>query len=297
MADAEDDDLDFLGMATRALAPGPARSEEPGVPLPYDPELALRFFRTGGNQETFAAGTRIFAEQERAGLLSRARVYLLLEGEVAMTLAGRPLTMMFPGETFGELAVISDGPRTATAIARKNCRLLSLDQKQFLASLKAVPDFALMLISMMAERLRRNLEKLLATSAAPLAPHTRVQGLSHADLADLTRIVGESARTPMKAGDALIAKGALGAMMFVLIDGRVVEYLGPGGIFGETAMLGGVRRAASVTAESDGAWMPLTKAGFLRVVATNPAIGVALLRTMSERIRVSADQIRAHRPA
>jgi len=307
MADAEDDDLDFLGMAKRPLvpAPAPARTEEPAEPLPYDPELALRFFRTSGTQETIAAGTRIFAEQERAGLLSRARVYLLLEGEVAMTLAGRPLTMMFPGETFGELAVISDGPRTATAIARKNCRLLSLDQKQFLASLKAVPDFALMLISMMAERLRRNLEKLLATNAAPLAPHTRVQGLGRADLADLTRIVGESARMPMKAGDALVSKGALGAMMFVLIEGqvataiggRVVEYLGPGGIFGETAMLGGVRRAASVTAESDGAWMPLTKAGFLKVVAANPAIGVALLRTMSERIRVSADQIRAHRPA
>ena len=197
MADVADDDLDFLGMAARPLVPVPARVEEPAEPLPYDPELALRFFRVAGNQETIAAGTRIFAEHEQAGLLSRARVYLLLEGEVAMTLGGRPLTMMFAGETFGELAVISDGPRTATATARKNCRLLSLDRKQFLASLKAVPDFALMLISMMAERLRRNLEKLLATSTAPLAPHTRVQGLSHADLAELARIVGESARTRM----------------------------------------------------------------------------------------------------
>jgi CRP-like cAMP-binding protein len=305
MSEAADDDLDFLGMAARPLAPAPARAEEAAEPLPYDPELALRFFRVAGNQETIAAGTRIFAEQEQAGLLSRSRVYLLLEGEVSMTLGGRPLAMMLPGETFGELAVISDAPRSATATARKNCRLLSLDEKQFLASLRQVPEFALMLISMMAERLRRSVEKLLAATTAPLAPSTRVQGLGRADLAELARIIGKSVPTPMKAGDALIAKGALGAMMFVLtegqvataIDGRVVEYLGPGGIFGETAMLGRVRRGASVTAQTDGAWLSVSKNDFLRVVATNPAIGVALLRSMSERIRVAANQIRAHRPA
>jgi len=311
MSDAADDDLDFLGMAARPLAPpshapaqahpshapAQARAEESAEPLPYDPQLALRFFRVAGNQETIVAGTRIFAEQEQAGLLSRARVYLLLEG--------RPLAMMLPGETFGELAVISDAPRSATATARKNCRLLSLDHKQFLASLKQEPEFALMLISMMAERLRRSVEKLLATSTAPIAPSTRVQGLSRVDVAEVAHIIGKTAPSPMKAGDALIAKGALGAMMFVLvagqvataIDGRVVEYLGPGGIFGETAMLGKVRRGASVTAQTDGAWLPLTRNDFLRVVAANPAIGVALLRSMSERIRMTADQIRAHRPA
>jgi len=323
MSDAADDDLDFLGMAARPLAPAlappshapaqappshapaQARAEESAEPLPYDPQLALRFFRVAGNQETIVAGTRIFAEQEQAGLLSRARVYLLLEGEVSMTLGGRPLAMMLPGETFGELAVISDAPRSATATARKNCRLLSLDHKQFLASLKQEPEFALMLISMMAERLRRSVEKLLATSTAPIAPSTRVQGLSRVDVAEVAHIIGKTAPSPMKAGDALIAKGALGAMMFVLvagqvataIDGRVVEYLGPGGIFGETAMLGKVRRGASVTAQTDGAWLPLTRNDFLRVVAANPAIGVALLRSMSERIRMTADQIRAHRPA
>lgn len=313
MADT-DDDLDFLGMAPRPAAPAPAQPaqaaaparpvEAPAEPLPYDPDLALRFFRTAGNQETVAAGARIFAEGDQGGLLSKSRVYLLLEGEVAMTLAGKPLAMMLPGDTFGELAVIADAPRTATATARKNCRLLSLDQKQFLSSLKPVPEFALMLISMMAERLRRSLEKLIATGAAPPAPSTRTQSLSRADVAEVASIIGKTAPTAMKAGDALIAKGAIGAMMFVLvrgqvataIDGRVVEYLGPGGIFGETAMLGKVRRGASVTAETDGAWLELTKADFLKVVATNPAIGVALLRSMSERIRVTADQLRAHKP-
>lgn len=313
MSDAADDDLDFMGMAARPLAPASApasapvgaRAEEPAEPLPYDPELALRFFRSAGNQETIAAGTRIFAEGDQSGLLSKSRVYLLLEGEVSLTLAGRPLAMMLPGETFGELAVISDAPRSATATARKNCRLLSLDQKQFLASLKQVPEFAVMLISMMAERLRRSVEKLLASGAAPPAPSTRVQGLSRVDVAEAAHIIGKTAPSPMKAGDAIIAKGALGAMMFVLvqgqvataIDGRVVEILGPGGIFGETAMLGRVRRGASVTAQTDGAWLPLTKSDFLKVVATNPAIGVSLLRSMSERIRAAAEQIRAQRPA
>ena len=307
MADDSDDDLDFLGMAARPLVPAPAaapqRTEElPAEPLPYDPELALRFFKTAGNPEIIPAGTRIFAEGDKGGLLSKSRVYLLLEGEVAMTLGGRPLAMMFPGETFGELAVIADAPRSATATARKNSRALSLDSKQFVASLKVVPEFALMLVSMMAERLRRSVEKLIA-SGVPAGAHTRMEGLSRADLAELARLIGNKVPTPMKAGDVIIAKGAVGAMMFVLvegqvaaaIDGRVVEVLGPGGIFGETAMLGKVRRGASVTAESDGAWLPLTKNDFLTVVANNPAIGVALLRSMSERIRVTADQIRGQK--
>lgn len=303
LTDAADDTLDFLGMTAQPAAP--ARADAPAEPLPYDPDLALRFFNIAGIEEPVAAGTRIFAEGDRGGLLSRPRVYLLLEGEVTMTLAGKPLAMIFMGDTFGELAVISDAPRSATATARKFCRVISLDQKQFIASLRVVPEFALMLISMMAERLRRSLEKLIATTTEPLPAHTRTQGLSRNDLAEVARIIGKSEPTPMKAGDVLIAKGALGAMMYVLvqgqvaaaIDGRVVEYLGPGGIFGETAMLGKVRRGASVNAETDGSWLPLTKNDFLQVVATNPAIGIALLGSMSERIRVAADQIRAHRPA
>jgi CRP-like cAMP-binding protein len=302
--DAADGDLDFLHLAAPPVQAGPARSEEPEEPLPYDRDLALRFFSVLGKEETFGAGERIFAEQDRAGVFlgGKPRVYLLLEGEVSMTVAGKPLNMMLPGETFGELAVISDAPRSATATARKNCRLLWLDQKQFAASLQSVPEFALMLISMMAERLRRSIDKLLATTAQPLSPRTGMRGLSRGDLSDLRRILGNPLPTPMKAGDTIVAKGALGAMMFVLvegqvttsIDGRAVEHLPAGGIFGETAMLGRVRRSASVNAETDGAWLPISKADFLRLVQSRAELGLAMLRSMSERIVMTTDLIRTH---
>ena len=56
-------------------------------------------------------------------------MYLLTEGQIALTLKGKPLYMMLPGESFGELAIISDAPRhchriqeVARALARRKAR-------------------------------------------------------------------------------------------------------------------------------------------------------------------------------
>jgi CRP-like cAMP-binding protein len=43
-------------------------------------------------------------------------------------LKDKPLEMVLPGEIFGELAAIADLPRSATATARKHCRVLALDE-------------------------------------------------------------------------------------------------------------------------------------------------------------------------
>lgn len=285
------DDLDFSKPATAA----PAKPPTAGAALAsYDPKLALKFFRLAGEAESFTAGTQIFAEQDKPGgfFAKGARVYLLLEGEVALTLKGKPLNLVLSGETFGELAVISDAPRSATATARKNCRMLSLDEKRFLSSLQQLPEFAFMLIGIMAQRLRHGVDRLLACRAE-LPPRQGGSGLSKALLADLRHAMGDPTPMAMKAGDAIVTKGAVGVSMFVVtagqvsiaVDGRVVEIIGAGEIFGETALLGSAIRAASATADSDGAWLPISRENFLAMVKSRPAFGVALLRSMSERIQ------------
>lgn len=301
------DDLDFSNPTpqppatpaaqprTPAPAPTPESRSTGADPSPYDPQLALRFFQIAGQPESIAAGKQIFVEQEtHGGFFSKgACVYLLLEGQVALTLKGKPLNLVLPGETFGELAVISDAPRSATATAFKNSRVLALDQKRFLASLQQVPEFALMLVSIMAQQLRRGVDRLLAANNGPQAPRAGNGGLDKAMLTDLRHLLGDPTPKPMNTGDTLVTAGAVGVCMFVVtagqisiaVDGKVVEHVGPGGIFGETALLGPTSRAASAMADTDGAWLPVSRQEFLAVVKIRPAIGIALLRSMSERIQ------------
>lgn len=289
------DDLDFLQPPPSPAHPAPTPKPALAEPSPYDPRLALRFFQIAGEAETFAAGAGIFAEQDKAGgfFSKGARIYLLLEGEVALTLKGKPLSMVLPGEIFGELAVITEAPRSASAIARKNSRVLSLDEKRFLSSLQHVPEFAFMLIGIMAQRLRHSVDRLLSCKVIPASPRQGGSGLSTDMLADFRRAMGDPTPTPMKAGEAIVTKGAVGVSMFVLVAGRVsvalgdrvIETIGPGETFGETALLGPTARAATVTAATDGAWLPISRDGFLQMVKTHPAFGVALLRSMSERIQ------------
>jgi len=289
------DDLDFLQPAQTPAQPAPAPKPALAEPSPYDPRLALRFFQIAGEAETFPAGAGIFAEQDKTGgfFAKGARIYLLLEGEVALTLKGKPLSLVLPGEIFGELAVISEAPRSATATARRNSRVLSLDEKRFLASLQQLPEFAFMLIGIMAQRLRHSIDRLLSLRVAPAAPRRGGGSLSQAMLADLRRAMGDPTPTPMKAGDTIVTKGAVGVSMFVLVAGRasialgdrVIETIGPGETFGETALLGPTARAATVTAATDGAWLPISRDNFLQTVKTHPNFGIALLRSMSERIQ------------
>lgn len=294
------DDLDFSSPAAPvAPAATPVAAKEVA---PYDPQCALRFFKMAGEVESFSAGTQIFAERDKPGkFFSKGlRIYLLLEGEVALTLRGKPLNLVLPGELFGELALISDSPRSATAIARKNSRVLSLDEKRFLLSLQQDPEFAVMLISSMAQHLRFSVERLLAANR-PQPPRSGGQGLGKAMLADLRRAMGDPTPRPMKAGDVLLKKGAVGVSMFVVVAGRiaiaiegvVVEYVGPGEVFGETALLGPSTRGASATAETDGSWLSLSRDDFLQMVKTRPAFGVALLRSMSERIQYLSELMAA----
>lgn len=70
----------------------------------------------------------VFQEDEPGDSL-----YYVLEGQVYLTRsildAEEFLVMLDKGETFGETALLTGGTRTATVRAKKNCLLLSIDNK------------------------------------------------------------------------------------------------------------------------------------------------------------------------
>jgi CRP-like cAMP-binding protein len=296
------EELDFSGKPD--AQPKTSAAAKPAEPVSlYNPKLALEFFSIAGTPEQFQAGSQIFVENEKtSGFFSKgARVYLLLEGEVTLTLKGKPLELVLPGELFGELAAIAELPRSATATARKNCRVLTLDERQFVASLQQMPEFALMLMSVMSQRLRRADAKLASTSKESIAAPVQRNVLDRKTLGELQRVLGNPAPARAQAGQNVLTQGAVGACMFVVTEGRiaislagsVVEHVEAGGIFGELALVDRTGRAATATAETDCAWHLIARDDFLAMVRSKPAFGLALLRSMSERLQHVGQLLRA----
>ena len=303
------DDLDFSSPAPPSPPPAApaeslARSAVQGTAqsAAYSPALALEFFRATGSVEQKNAGKPIFVENEKAGgLFSKgARMYLLLEGEVGLMIQKKFFGVVKAGEIFGELAVIAGLPRTATAMAKADCKVLSLDEKQFHAALQKTPEFALMLMSSMGQRMRQSIAKLAAVTTPPNAPPVeRANVLDRKMLTELAKEMTDQPPISFTPGKVIVSEGAVGTSMYVVMEGtvaiaigdRVVERVGSGGVFGEMALVDRSARAATAKAETDGALIPIGRNDFVALVKAKPAFGARLLKSLAERMQYLAQQV------
>jgi len=287
------DDLDFTG-SLRMPAPRP--SGAPAAPL-YVPAVARAFFESAGEEESVPAGTVFFSENEKASrfFLQRDKMYLLLEGEVSLVAKGKPLAAPQPGEIFGEMAAISASPRSATAVARSACRVIALDDKGFAAALQKNPEFALMMLGTMIVRLR-GLSAQLSGVPGSMQPKEATRVFDKALLGTMVAGLGEQAIVRYDKGKVIMVAGQAGALMYVVVEGRVaitiggavIERIGAGGIFGEMALVDQSPRAANAAAETDCALLAINRNVFLNLVKSEPAFGIALLSAVAERLRHTA---------
>ena len=100
----------------------------------------------------FAAGQPVFLEGAAAD-----GMYAMLEGEVEIVMNGQVRETVPPGGIFGELALLDDQPRSATAVARTDCTIAVVNARRFETLVQQTPYFALQVMRVMAERLRRKL--------------------------------------------------------------------------------------------------------------------------------------------
>jgi CRP-like cAMP-binding protein len=105
-----------------------------------------------------AKGTILFAEGDGGDQL-----YVIAEGKLKLGTSsgdGREnlLSILGPGEMFGELSLFDPGPRTSTATAVTDAKLLSLGQEKLLPWLAENPKVSLQLLASLAQRLRRTNE-------------------------------------------------------------------------------------------------------------------------------------------
>jgi CRP-like cAMP-binding protein len=260
----------------------------------YSPTVALQFFKSEGKLQDIPQGKTIFAESEKSlpFLLMRQRMYLLLEGEVSVLAKDTPIATVGKGEIFGEMASINQAPRSAAAVAKTPCRVIALDDKQFQAALAKRPEFALMLMSVMVGRLRDTIGRL-SRDGLEVGAWKEATMLGEDVLAGLGQQIGQAARFRYNAGKLIMREGAVGVVAYVVLEGRVaitigdtlMEKVGPGGIFGEMALVERTPRLASATAETDCMLLAISRLEFVRLVKKNPRFGAALLSAVSERAR------------
>jgi CRP/FNR family transcriptional regulator, cyclic AMP receptor protein len=108
---------------------------------------------------------------------------------------------------------------------------------------------------------------------------------------ELEALGGRFEERQVKAGTRLTTEGASGYTFFVIEsgtveverDGAVVNTLGPGDFFGETAILSGERRNATITAASDVNVLVLFGTEFRILERDWPAVAAAISQKMAER--------------
>lgn len=80
--------------------------------------------------------------------------FLIVEGSVRVERDGRILKKRGQGEFVGEIALIDEGPRTATVTCETPCRMLVLAHREFHTLLSEHPEIQLLVLKTLAERVR-----------------------------------------------------------------------------------------------------------------------------------------------
>ncbi len=85
-------------------------------------------------------------------------MYYVLSGEVVIEFGGKEINTVQAGSTVGEMAIISDQPRSANVIAKTDCELIRVDQERFEYLVQQVPHFSIQVMGELVERIRRMTE-------------------------------------------------------------------------------------------------------------------------------------------
>jgi len=115
----------------------------------------LNLFKFVKEQIPFPTGHVLFTEDETGD-----EAYVVIEGEVDLTYKGRLLETITSGGLIGEMALIDNQTRSATATAKTDIKVVAIDRNRFVFMVEETPWFALEVMKIMADRLRREHDKI-----------------------------------------------------------------------------------------------------------------------------------------
>ena len=81
--------------------------------------------------------------------------FVAITGQAKVTVKGRTVHRILPGDHFGEISLLDGGDRTATVLTETPMTLLMIDRKPFLKMLADDPDVSVSLLEGLARMIRR----------------------------------------------------------------------------------------------------------------------------------------------
>jgi CRP-like cAMP-binding protein len=108
----------------------------------------LEVFKDSDDMVEFPAGSVIMTEGIEGNFM-----YVVMRGEVSISLKNKVLARALPGEIVGEMALINSDIRSATVTANTDCLLALIDQSSFESLLRHVPEFTLHVMNVLANRI------------------------------------------------------------------------------------------------------------------------------------------------
>jgi cAMP-dependent protein kinase regulator len=242
-------------------------------------ELEMKVFAPGDSiVQEGAPGSSLFAIVE-----GRADVVRQLEGGQR-----RKVASLGEGDFFGEMALLSTGPRLASVVASERTVALELTREQVERLVRRYPSVGQVLRSFHEERLLANVLRCnpLLSALTPLQRET----LSHAFQLQ-----------SVPAGQKLLEQGQPGTALYILLrgrcrvthrhpDGHESQYpvLGEGDMFGEVSVLLGLPATASVSADSPCTLLRLDREAVERHILVQPGVREALSRMSARRLQRTA---------
>ncbi|VAX15022.1 hypothetical protein MNBD_NITROSPINAE04-2500 [hydrothermal vent metagenome] len=113
--------------------------------------MFLQFFSGKQPDVKLNPGRILFIESEKAD-----RAYIIDSGHIELSVRSSELTTLSAGEIVGEMALVDNRKRFAMAVAGPQGAFLhSINKNDFLKMVAENPDFAIEVMKVMAERLRK----------------------------------------------------------------------------------------------------------------------------------------------
>lgn len=114
-----------------------------------------------------------------------------------------------------------------------------------------------------------------------------------ADRTNFLPLFGERKPVHLMAGDVLFESGDPSTTMYVVKEGKIrihelgitLEIVGPGGLFGEMALVDRLPRSAGATAETDAILLEVDEVAFLATLKAEPLFALDVLRIVTRRLR------------
>lgn len=267
----------------RRLKPRPARVSAEAVRALLAETLLFRSLPESDREaialaalpEDYPPGATIIREGD-----SGDRMFILFSGRVEVLrelVTGRqePVATLAPGDIFGEIALLRNGPRT---------RSVSVCEKSTVLSLSAESFRTLVLAKISRDQVEETIQKMGFLQRIPLActwtPHAMTAFSRRATFQDF------------REGDYLIHEGEDNQLFYVLYEGQLsvrrrlkeIAQLQVGDFFGEISLLQNSVAKATIVARSPVRCLTMNKRDFLQFLAKDSLIGLHFESISSQRL-------------